>query len=152
MNPMRRSDRALDAAESLLARGEYGILSTVDSTCQPYGTPLNYVVLDDAVYFHCAVEGTKLNNIIANPKVCFTVVVNTKILPDKFSTAFESVMAFGQASIVTDEKKLAVLKALIDKYSPDYQEAGAAYIEKYRANTTVVKITIDHLTGKRRIS
>ena len=62
MKAIRRKDRALDAsaAKRLLAHGEYGILSTVDADGQPCGVPLNYVYRNDAIYFHCAHAGHKI--------------------------------------------------------------------------------------------
>ena len=44
---MRRKDKALPdaAAMQLLEHAEYGVLSTVDAAGQPYGVPLNYVLL-----------------------------------------------------------------------------------------------------------
>ena len=152
MKSMRRVDRQMTEAEAkeLLERGEFGILATVDSTGQPYGVPLNYVYFNDAVYFHCALIGKKLNDIAANPQVCFTVVGNTQVLPDKFATNYESVMVFGAAAIVEAAEKEAALEAIIQKYSAAFIEAGRAYIEKFRAATHVVKISAAHITGKRR--
>lgn len=152
MKSMRRVDRQMTEAEAkeLLERGEFGILATVDSTGQPYGVPLNYVYFNDAVYFHCALIGKKLNDIAANPQVCFTVVGNTQVLPDKFATNYESVMVFGAAAIVEESDRNAMFEALIQKYSAAFIEAGHAYIEKYRAATQVVKISVAQITGKRR--
>ena len=152
MKSMRRVDRQMTEAEAkeLLERGEFGILATVDSTGQPYGVPLNYVYFNDAVYFHCALIGKKLNDITANPQVCFTVVGNTQVLPDKFATNYESVMVFGPAAIVDAAEKEFALEAIIQRYSADFLEAGHAYIEKFRASTQVVKISIEHISGKRR--
>ena len=152
MKSMRRVDRQMTEAEAkeLLERGEFGILATVDSTGQPYGVPLNYVYFNDAVYFHCALIGKKLNDIAANPQVCFTVVGNTQVLPDKFATNYESVMVFGAAAIVEESDRNAMFEALIQKYSAAFIEAGHAYIEKFQAATQVVKISVAHITGKRR--
>lgn len=152
MKSMRRVDRQMTEAEAkeLLERGEFGVLATVDSTGQPYGVPLNYVYFNNAVYFHCALIGKKLTDIAANPQVCFTVVGNTQVLPDKFATNYESVMVFGAAAIVEAAEKEAALEAIIQKYSTDFLEAGQAYIEKFRAATHVVKISTAHISGKRR--
>lgn len=152
MKLMRRVDRQMTEAEAkeLLERGEFGVLATVDSTGQPYGVPLNYVYFNNAVYFHCALIGKKLTDIAANPQVCFTVVGNTQVLPDKFATNYESVMVFGAAAIVEAAEKEAALEAIIQKYSAAFIEAGHAYIEKFRAATHVVKISTAHISGKRR--
>ena len=153
MKSMRKIDRQMTNEETLgvLLKGEYGILSTIDESGQLFGTPLSYVVNGDNIYFHCALVGTKLDNIYFNKKVCFTVVGSTKVLEDKFSTEFESVMAFGDANIIEGEEKLLALRQVIKKYSPGFIEAGEMYINKAIEKTCVVRIKITHLTGKHRI-
>jgi nitroimidazol reductase NimA-like FMN-containing flavoprotein (pyridoxamine 5'-phosphate oxidase superfamily) len=150
---MRRKDRQSTPEEAfeLLSRGEYGILATSDGTNQPYALPLSYVYANDCIYFHCAREGHKLDNIKSNEKVSFTVVGATKVLPAKFSTSFESVVVFGTASIIEDEnEKVAALKSLIEKYSGDFITEGLEYIDRAAAATCVVRIHIDRITGKNR--
>jgi len=65
MRKLRRQDRAIneDEAMALLRRAEYGILSTVSANDEPYGVPLNFCVIDHCIYFHCAVDGHKIDNI-----------------------------------------------------------------------------------------
>ena len=152
MKSMRRIDRQMSEAEAkeLLGWGEYGVLALIDEEGRPYGVPLNYVYANDAVYVHCALQGKKLSAIAANPQACFTVVGNTQVLPDKFATNYESVMVFGPAAIVDAAEKELALEAIIQRYSADFLEAGHAYIEKFRAATQVVKIGIEHVSGKRR--
>ncbi len=152
MKSMRRVDRQMAETEAkeLLGRGEYGILAVIDEDGRPYGVPLNYVYANDAVYVHCALQGKKLNAIADNPQACFTVVGHNQVLPDKFATNYESVMVFGPAAIVDAAEKEFALEAIIQRYSADFLEAGHAYIEKFRAATQVVKISIEHISGKRR--
>ena len=150
--PLRRADRAmaLDDAQSLLARATYGVLSTVGSDGVPYSTPLSYVYADNRIYFHCAHEGRKLDNIAAHPTVSFCVVGHTQTLPREFATQYESVVAFGSACTVGGEEKRAALLHLLEKYSPEFMVSGMKYLEGKFVETTVVRIDIDHLTGKAR--
>ena len=151
--PLRRKDRKLDhaAAAALLERGEYGILSTSDKENRPYGIPINYVVMEGSIFFHCATEGQKLDNITANHGVSFCVVGETELIPEKFSTRYESVVASGSADVVEDiALKRKALRALITKYAPDNTIAGEAYIDKLMDKTAVVRITVDHMVGKAR--
>lgn len=149
---MRRKDRELGADDALkvLMQGEYGVLSTVGVDGQPYGIPLSYIYKDNAVYFHCANEGHKLENLAGNHRVAFCVVGRTNVLPAEFVTNYESVVVFGSASEVQGSEKYAALLALLEKYSPDFIESGKRYIEENTARTKVVKISIDQLTGKAR--
>jgi hypothetical protein len=147
---MRRKDKALlkDDAVRLLQEGEYGVLSTVDGKGQPYGVPLNYVLRNDCLYFHCALEGHKLDNLLANSRVSFCVVGRTNVLPAEFSTEFESVIVFGEASVVQGNERYQALVGLLEKYSPEFLDEGRAYIEKFDNRTKVVRIEIDSITGK----
>ena len=147
MKEMRRKDRQLNDGETLrvLERGEYGILSTVCRDGSPYGVPVNYV------YFHCAKNaGLKLENIGNNANVCFTVVGKTELLPSKFSTKYESAVVFGKARRLEEDAKKEPLLKLVEKYSPDFIEAGRKYIEKSASEADIVEISIEHMTGKGR--
>lgn len=153
-NIMRRKDKAMPDGEmiGLLQNGEYGVLSTVDGNGQPYGVPLNYVMINSCIYFHCALAGHKLDNLAVNPRVSFCVVGRTNVLPAEFSTEFESVIVFGRASVIDGEERYQALTGLIDKYSPEFVAEGSAYIEKYDSQTRVVRVTIDKMTGKAKFS
>jgi nitroimidazol reductase NimA-like FMN-containing flavoprotein (pyridoxamine 5'-phosphate oxidase superfamily) len=150
---MRRKEKALqdDHIEQILRAGEYGIMSTVDGSGQPYGVPLNYLYMSGSIYFHCALEGHKLKNIDACTKVSFCVVGRTNVVPEKFSTDFESVIVFGKACVVDGEERYSALLGLVKKYSPDFVSAGKAYIAKLDSRTKVVKIEIESVTGKANI-
>lgn len=150
---MRRKDRkaSMEEAMELLKNSEYGILATLGQDNMPYAVPLSYAYIEHSIYIHCATEGHKLDNIKANPKVSFCVVGDTELFPGDFSTNYESVVVFGIASIVEDkEEKIKGLKVLIDKYSPDFQKEGQEYINRAFAATCVIKIDIEHLSGKKR--
>ncbi len=152
MRPLRRTDRALpiEEARQLLALGEFGVLASADTSGQPYATPLSYVLLGDSLYFHCAREGRKLDNLTANARVCFCVVGRTEVLPAEFATRYESVLVSGTAREVRGAEKLAALRALAAKYSPDHPEDGERYIERHQAATRVIRIIIEAVSGKAR--
>jgi len=149
---MRRKDRELenDEAIEILKNNSYGILSTVSQNSYPYGVPVSYVFLNNSIYFHCAVKGHKLDNILNNSKVSFCVVGQTCILPDKFSTKYESVVVFGRAVEIFDNEKNTALLEILNKYSPDYIEKGKEYIKNSSKATKVIKISIEHISGKAR--
>lgn len=149
---MRRKDRQLnnDEAQNILQNNTYGILSTVSQDGYPYGVPISYVFSNNSIYIHSAMKGHKLDNIFYNNKVSFTVVGKTCLLPEQFSTNFESVIVFGKAIEVFDEEKYNALLKFIDKYSPNFIEQGKEYIDKAGKATRAIKIEIDHITGKEK--
>jgi nitroimidazol reductase NimA-like FMN-containing flavoprotein (pyridoxamine 5'-phosphate oxidase superfamily) len=151
MKKMRRSDRAIDTFEAinLLSRCEYGVLSTIGKGSQPYGVPLSFVYKDNTIYFHSAKVGHKIENIENNPKVSFCVVGNTNVLPSKFGTEYESVVVFGVASEAKGDERNHALLWLIEKYSPEFIEEGKSYIEKEGKSAKVIKIKVEHISGKR---
>jgi nitroimidazol reductase NimA-like FMN-containing flavoprotein (pyridoxamine 5'-phosphate oxidase superfamily) len=152
MRTIRRRDREIDIQEarSILECAEYGILSTVGNDGQPYGVPLSYAFKNDRIYFHCALVGQKLDNIANNAKVSFCVVGNTKVLPDKFATEYESAVVFGVASEVSGTERQNALLWLLEKYCPDFIKEGEQYIEQKGQATKVFKIEIEHISGKAR--
>jgi len=154
MKLMRRKDKALQEVDiqQLLTDGEYGVLSTVDANAQPYGVPLNYVYMNGNIYFHCALVGHKLDNISINDKVSFCVVGRTEVLPAEFSTGFESVIASGTATVISGDERYQALMGLVEKYSPEFIEEGKAYIEKFDRQTAVVRVKVEQLTGKAKIT
>ena len=149
---MRRKDREVTGSviEEILLQGEFGTLATISENGYPYTIPLSYVYYDKAIFFHCAKQGHKLNNIQHNNKVSFSIVTDVNLLPSEFVTNYKSVIAFGEASEVTGDGKEDALRKLIEKYSADFIREGNDYIQRAQDSTTVIKIDIHHLTGKVR--
>ena len=147
---IRRADRAIPNSETreILRTGEYGVLSTVSVDGQPYGVPVSYSYAGDVIYFHCAPDGHKLENLSGNNRVSFCVVGKTQVLPDKFATNYESVIVFGQAFEVTDAEKQTGLVKILKKYSPGFIDKGLRYIEGDGDKARVYKIVIESMTGK----
>ena len=149
---MRRKDRALSPEETqaILERGEYGILSTLAPDGQPCATPLSYICMDGALYFHSALEGLKLDSIRHCPKVCFCVVGETLPIYDgNFTTYFESVLVYGQATLVDDrDEKQRSLMVLAEKYLPDHMDKAEGDIAHSFNRTVVIKLTPERTSGK----
>lgn len=149
---MRRKDRLLTDAEAraVLEKGAYGVLATVNVEGEPYGVPISYVLMNDAIYIHCALEGEKLDNIAQNPAVSFTVVGFAEPVGGQpgLSTYYESCIVFGAIRTVTDvHEKVAALKALTMKYLPTFMDAYEVEIQKEKI-TEVLAIPLTRMTGK----
>ncbi len=147
---MQRTERevAHAQAERIMRQGKFGILCTCGEDGVPYGVPIHYVCDGRYIGFHSATDGHKIRNIQHNTCASLTVVGKVELLPDKFSTCYESAIAFGYLSQVEGERKLAILRALVAKYSPAFQEKGEAYIEHDAHKTAVFALEIARLSGK----
>lgn len=149
---IRRQDRRIDDEEaySILAGGEFGVLSMCTVDDEPYAVPVNYAMCGKNIYIHCAAEGTKLNCIRYNNRVSFCVVGRTEMLPSKFSIKYESTIAYGTAVEAAGEEKRDALLKIVEKYSPAHVSEGIQYINKSIDRASVIKISIDVVTGKAR--
>ncbi|MBU9722333.1 MULTISPECIES: pyridoxamine 5'-phosphate oxidase family protein [Bacillaceae] len=143
MNKMRQSKLECtddNRIEQFLSTAKIGYLGLTDGEV-PYVVPLNFVMLNGAVYFHGAAQGRKVNLIGSNPNCCFTVSeeYGTMVspIPAKVDTAYFSVMLFGVLEAVTDlNEATAAMQALIDKHVPGYyhNSLSQAHVEKYRSS------------------
>lgn len=149
---VRRQDRLLDEslALRLLQSMEYGVLSMTDRKGTVYGIPMNFVWDGrNSIYLHCAPEGRKLNYIKHNKNVSFCIVGETNVLPDKFSTLYESIVLECTAHVnLSEEEKMNALMLLVGKYSPGYRETGRKYAEGSFARTEIIRLDIGKWSGK----
>jgi len=147
-------ENAVDAEKTIeiVKKGSHGVLSTMGNDGYPYGVPLNYTYLNGCICFHCAQKGHKLENIDYTNKVSFCVITKSTVLANKFDSDYESAIAFGEAVIVKDNaEKEEILLSILNKFSPDYIKAGKKYMAKYFDETIVVKIVVEHWTGKMHV-
>lgn len=148
---MYKKDRQLppDKTKERFEKGHHGIISVNGDDGYPYGVPVNYVYLNDKIYIHSAKYGYKMEALEKNDKVCFTAILNSQILPEKFTAAFESVIAFGKAALVEDSaEKKAVLDTFIERFSPDFKENGQKFIAGAIGKTAIIRIDVESIKGK----
>ena len=156
MREMRRRDRRLDddGIREILRIGEYGVLATVTAEGQPYSVPMSYAYDEEngAIIMHCTADGgQKIDDILSEPRVCFTVVTGTEVIPERFTTAYRSVNVFGRAELLDDPgDKMRGLMMLVRKYSSDYEVPGTRYAESSLDRVHVIRLHIDECTGKAR--
>ena len=112
---MRRKDRERDRAFAydVIDRCEYGVAAMAGEGGAPYCVPLSLVRLGDALYFHCALEGTKLDCLRRSPRVCVSFVASNQAAQDKFTTYFQSANVIGTAAdMAGDNFDRAIAKSL----------------------------------------
>jgi len=150
---MRRSEKEITQRGEICAvlqRGSICHLGLVDGD-EPYVVPVSYGFDGDALYFHSAGEGRKIETIREHPRVCFEVTAEWSLQPAEtacsWGASYESVIGWGTARLITDPTaKRAALNTIMNQY--DDTEAhlfSASIIDK----TTVVRIDIERMTGKR---
>lgn len=148
--PMRRSGQQLPhkETETILACGREGVLA-VTAGGWPYAVPVNYCWKDGKIIIHSAREGHKIDAVRENDKVSFCVVAEKAVIPEKYTTAYKSVIVFGRARFIEDpEAMIPFLDALAERFTGAPEEERQAYIRKYLACVAVIVIEPEHITGK----
>ena len=150
-HPMRRKDRQLEREQALeiLDGCQWALLSTADGDGTPYGVPLNLVRDRERIYFHCALEGHKVDNLRANPAVCVTAVGHCEVIPEQLTTHYRCAIVHGTAREVTDPgEKRSALVLLCRRFAPEHQIRSQEEIANLLERTGVWCISIDRITGK----
>lgn len=153
---MRRSDREITDIEDIIdiiKKCDVCRLALFDSE-YPYIVPLNfgYSVSGDKVelYFHGAGVGKKINLIKQNNHVFFEMDCSHKLITDelacKYTMEYESVMGKGIIEILNNEEKREALTIIMRQY---LQEREFKFDEEAVDFVTVLKLSVNHITGKR---
>jgi len=151
---MKRKDReqSKDFALAVADKSAFSVMATVNPDETPYCVPISPAREGEWLYFHCAHEGHKVDNLRQRSKVCVSCVGVQEALPGKFALKYESAVIFGSASEVTDrEEKIHALDLISKRYTPDNMAAFDKAIERQLDVTAVWKIHIDEISGKGRM-
>lgn len=120
----------------------------------PYIVPLNFglEVKGEQVflYFHAAAEGRKLELLAKDNRATFEMDCGHNLILDEeemnCTMAYESVIGHGTIEIVPEEEKFAALKILMRQYHAEDFPFNTDMMKV----TTVLKLTVHDMTGKRR--
>ena len=148
---MRRKDKEITSKaeiEGIIRRSLVCRLALADEN-RPYIVPLCFGYKDNSLYFHSAVQGKKIDIIKKNNRVCFEFDVDYKVIKaDKtceWGMQYKSVVGFGQASFLEDsESKRRALDIIMKQYSGE----SSAYPKAKLKHTVIIKVDIEHMTGK----
>jgi uncharacterized protein len=150
---MRRSEKEITDSKEIDAIMENALVSRIalaNNNC-PYIVPVNFVMRDNHLYFHCASEGRKIEIIKSNNQVCFEVDDAVSVAPGdsacSWGTKYLSVIGFGLAFIIEDmDAKKEALNWLMEKYAGG---SDFSYKEVALGKMIVVDIKIEKITGKK---
>ena len=123
---MRRKRQQLTQEESIaiLQKATAGTLALLGDDGYPYAVPISYVYNEGKLYFHSALNGHKVDAIRKYDKASFCVIEQDDVQPEKYTTFFRSVIAFGRIHIVEDEKeKLEIVRLLGNRCNPNQDDA-----------------------------
>ncbi len=138
-----------DQAEEMLLATTEGTLSMHGDDGYPYAIPVNYVYLDGAVYIHTADRGYKIDALKENQKVCFSVIAESVVAPELFTTKYKSIVATGDVEFIENqEEKQHVMEAFVSRFSPGLEEGGMKFINAALHRTAILKIHIREMKGK----
>ena len=135
---MRRKDREMsrEFALAVMDKCEWTVVSFVTRE-------------GDALFFHTAKEGRKIDCIAHSPAVHVVCVGDVERAKDKFTTGYECAMADGVCREVTDEaEKLHALRLIAEKYTPEHLPAFESEVAASLARTGVYAIDLTGITGK----
>ena len=103
------------------------------------------------LYFHSASAGKKLDILKRNGKVCFEIDIDPELIRPRDNSSscsmrYRSVIGYGEASFIDDpaEKRKA-----LDVIMRHYSLAQLAYPEDILVRTTVFKVRVENMTGKK---
>lgn len=148
---MRRKDRELDtvAAQDIIDRADYCVVSTVDRYGMPYAVPVNHVRIGERIYFHSAAVGRKNDAFLYSGRVYVTFVDQHTVVPSHFSTRYSSAIVHGKIEEIVDRtEKCDVLRKLCESLAPSEHEQFEKQIDSAIDRTAIWCITPEEITAK----
>ena len=149
---MRRKEKEITGIgdiEKIIKKALCCRIGLVDDD-EPYIVPVSFGYERNALYFHAALEGRKIELIKRNSKVCFEIDADVEMVevsePRGCTAKYRSVIGTGRAFILDDdEEKSQGLKLIIKQYGMKDFDFPKTRLDK----TLVVRVDINSITGKK---
>lgn len=152
---MRRGDREIrDFSEMVEVIRKCDVCRiALNDNGYPYIIPLNFGMKVEGeqitLYFHGAEEGKKYELIRQDNRASFEMDCSHKLVADReacrCTMGYESVVGRGRIEIVSDEEKQEALCVLMRQY----HEEEFPFKKEVADRTTVMKLVVEEVTGKR---
>ena len=115
-----------------------------------YIIPMNFGYSNRTLYFHSAQEGLKLMILRENPKACFEMDIDTRVVPSKqscnWTMQYQSVIGFGEVEFIEDlEGKREGMKFIMQHYTDEVKQIEDAEL----SGVTMFKLVVSTMTGKK---
>ena len=147
---MRRFNQEIPEQEciDILKEQARGVLAVYGEDGYPYTFPMDYIYMDEKIYFHCAKEGHKLDAIAADNRVSFCVMDEGFRKSGDWALNIRSIVIFGRVRRIDDaDETLKIVHRLGLKYYPTAESVDEE-IRKAIARVQILELSIDHMTGK----
>ena len=152
---MRRSDREIKETDKLIEviRKCDVCRLALNADGYPYILPLNFGMQVNqgrvVLYFHGATEGTKYELIKKDNRASFEMDCGHRLVMEEDMgnciMEFESVIGRGLIEIITEDDQK---KEALDILMSQYHQEEFSYNQEFIAETTVMKLTVEQMTGK----
>ena len=134
--------------KELLKNEVRGVLAVNGDDGYPYALPINFYFDEESnkIFFHSGKVGHKLDAIANSDQVSFCVYDKGYHKNGHWSLNIRSVVIFGRIRVVddwSDELMVNFCKRFTGDMEYIYSE-----IEKFKSNTSVLCLEIEHMTGK----
>lgn len=144
----KKQQLTLNECKEILKNEVRGVLAVNGDDGYPYALPINFYFDEEnnKIYFHSGKVGHKLDAIAKNNKVSFCVYDKGYHKDGHWSLNIKSVIIFGHIYTVNEWKNdliVAFSKRFTDDTEYIYSE-----IEKFKSNTVLLCLNIEHITGK----
>jgi hypothetical protein len=151
---LRRKEKEItDKTELLevLKGGKFAIIS-LSKENEPYIVSLSYGYDEskNALYFHCAKDGQKIEFIKSNPYVCGTIIEDNGY-EDRCGQTYRSVVFRGKMNIVEElEEKKFGFNVLLNQLENDPIATKNKFLTKDETyeNSGMLRLDITDITGK----
>lgn len=116
----------------------------------PYLVPVSYGYDGDYLYIHTAQEGKKIDFIAANPKVCFEMEHNVRLVSDesnpcRWTFKYESVIGYGKIEELSElDDKNHGLNQIVRHYS----NRDWRFEPHELSSARIFRISVESVSGK----
>ena len=134
--------------KEILKQEVRGVLAVNGDDSYPYALPINYYFDEESnkIFFHSGKVGHKLEAIAKSDKVSFCVYDNGYHKDGHWSLNIRSIIIFGRIRILDDWSDELMVK-FCKRFTSDMDYIHSE-IEKFKNNTAVLCLEIEHMTGK----
>jgi nitroimidazol reductase NimA-like FMN-containing flavoprotein (pyridoxamine 5'-phosphate oxidase superfamily) len=140
-----------DEIESIIRKSLVCRLALADDGL-PYIVPLCFGYRNNALYFHTAKKGRKIEILKRNNQVCFEFDIHPELKPGERACAwgmkYRSVIGYGTALLLEDPEQK---RAALDIIMAHYADGPFEYSEKAFGEALVIKVEVENMTGKKSI-